>query len=86
MATSCCAQFRLRLLQARLQRRLFALQRAFAAADFVDLFLKSRELRLQFRDLIFASEDGRRRFAIAAAVRVTARVNAVAIQQLAARA
>ena len=43
------AQFRLRLLQAGLQRRLLALQRAFAAADFADLFLQRARVATAIR-------------------------------------
>ncbi len=86
MATSCWRNSVLRLLQARLQFRLLALQRALAAAGFGDLFLQAPPARrLQFGDLVLAAENRRRRFAVAVAVQIAAGVNAVAAEQVAAQ-
>ena len=77
------AQFRLGLLQARLKFGLLRQQRAPLAAGLGHAFLEFRQLILQFRDLIFAAENGRRRFGIAVAVQITAGVNAVPAQHIA---
>ena len=77
------AQFSLGLLKAGLQRGLFALKHALAAADFRDLFLQDRELSLEFLDLIFAAENGRGSLAVAVAVDLTAGIDAVTVEQFA---
>ena len=53
-----CAQFVLRLLQARLQRGLFAHQHSFAAARVADLILQAGQVPLQLGDLVFSSQNG----------------------------
>ena len=77
------AQFRLRLLQAGLQFRLLAQQRAAAAAHLGDAHLDFRQFAVQFGDLVFAAENRSRRLGIAVAVQITAGVNAVPAQQIA---
>jgi len=77
------AQFRLRFLQTGLQFGLFALQRALAAARVVDSGLQTFQRLTEFEDLILASENRRRRATVPLPVQITARVNAVAIQEFA---
>ena len=80
------AQFRLRLLQARLQFRLLAQQRAAFAAHLGHAMLDFRQFAVQFGDLVFAAENRGRRLGIAVAVQITAGVNAVPAQQIAGQA
>ena len=75
-------QFRLRVLQPRLELRLFARESAFAAADVIDALLQRRHGGLQFGDLIFAPEDGGGGVAGAVAVEVTACEDAVPVEQI----
>ena len=77
------AQFRLRLLQAGLQFRLLAQQRAALAARLGDAFLDFRQFVLQIGDLIFPAKNRSRRLGIAVAVQIAAGVNAVPAQQIA---
>jgi hypothetical protein len=51
------AEFRLRLLEARLQFRLLALQRAAALAGFGNFFLKLQHIGLELGNLVFATEN-----------------------------
>ena len=74
------AQFRLCLLQAGLQSGLLALESALALAELSDHFVKFAESRLEFGNLVFATENGGRPFAVA--VGVTAGENSVPVQQL----
>src|SRR5207247_6308336 len=77
------AQLRLLLLQAGLQVRLFAQQSSLAAAGFIYLFLKLRQVRLQLADLILAPKDRRRRFD--SSIAGASGINAVTAQQLSAQ-
>ena len=78
------AQFRLSLLQAGLQCGLFALQRAFLAAGFVDLLLKCGQLILEFGNLILAAKDACGRL-VAVPIPESAGEDAVASEQFASR-
>ena len=78
-------QFDLRLLQTRLQLGLLALKNPFGTADFRYLPFQLGQCPVQVSDLILPAQNGGRCFAITFAIMVTARVNAVPAQQLAAQ-
>src|ERR1043165_1914418 len=59
------AQFGLRLLQARLNLSLFALQRAALPAAGFHLFVNCIQRTLQFRDLVLTPKDALRILAVA---------------------
>ena len=77
------AQFRLRLLQRRLQFGLLAQQRAAFAAHLGHAVLERGQFILQIGNLILAAQNGARRLGIAVAVQIAAGVNAVTAQQIA---
>ena len=77
------AQFGLRLLQAGLQLRLLAQERALLPAGVADAFLQGAGGLAQFGDLIFAAQDGGGRPAVAVAVQIAAGEDAVPVEQIA---